>query len=440
MARVTRHVRCEPLVEIREGEWIEVGSNKAAALLGQGERIRRFLRLGTNPVTLRSASVRIDGIAGAMLARGTPIQIVPKFLQSDNRSWIEGLNTYLNYAGRDHAYLATVRTQPASLQSFIDNTAFQFCEMLETATRAGLPRSYSCHRASGQNPRGRLDITASLRNLASLRPTLEWDEVALNKDTPAVRVVRLALQLLARQCRDARVQRLVELNLSKWPVVPPIMPSRVPILSRSFAHFAPVTALAYEICLGLGHTPGTRDEGYAYVVNMVRTFERTVERALVASAQLLDDRILTVDRQDTVTYAHTLSVGAHDYYSRPDAVVYDGEHPLIVVDAKYKSIDGDEDGPLALRPVGADFYQVLTAAVAHRASLALLIYPARSRSPSGSAVINAWRVPICSTRAVILAAGAINVVGLSAGTTASQMHLQLKDFLNELVDFGGTQQ
>ena len=205
---------------------------------------------------------------------------MPKFLQFDSGSWVEGLNAYLNYAGRDATYLAASRTQTASLQSFIDNTAFQFCEMLELASRVGLPLNYSRRRATGQAPRGRLDITASLRNLASLRPTLEWDEMTLNQDTAAARVIRLALQLLVRRSRDARVQRRVELNLSTWPVVSAAMPSRVPILSRSFAYFRPVVDFAYEICLGLGRAPGTEDEGYAYVVDMVRTFERTVERAL----------------------------------------------------------------------------------------------------------------------------------------------------------------
>lgn len=437
MARVTRRVRGKPLVDVREGEWFEVGSNTAAALLRQGEQMRKSL--GTNPITIRTDSVRVDGIAGAMLARGTPIQIVPKFLQGDSGPWVKGLNTYLNYAGRNHTHLGTARIQTESLSSFVDNTAYQFCEMLEIAARAGLPRTYSNRRVTGQSPRGRLDVTASIRNLASLRPILEWDEVALNEDTPAVRVVRLALQLLARQCRDAQVQRRVELNLSMWPVVPPTMPSRIPILPRSFAHFGPVVALAYEICLGLGRAPGAEDAGYAYVVNMVKTFERTVERALAASTQLFDDRDLSVVRQDSVKFGHALIAGSDDYKSVPDAVVYESGLPLVVVDAKYKSFEDRKDGNTAIRPANDDFYQVLTAAIAHEARLALLLYPARPGLLGGTAGMNAWRISVGSTRAVTLAAGAMNVVGLSSGTTASQMHNQVKSLLEELMAISGTQ-
>lgn len=421
------------LIDVREGTWFEVDSRTASSLLRQGERLRYALRLGANPVTVRRNSARIDGIAGAILARETTIQIVPKFLQYDRGSWLEGLNAYLNYAGRGVAHLAASRTQTAPLQSFIDNTAFQFCEILEVASRVGLPLTYTSRRAVGQMPRGRLDITHSLRNLASLRPALEWHEMTLNHDTAAARVIRLALQLLARQSRDTRVQRRVERNLSTWPVVPAAISPRVPVLPRSFAYFRPVVDFAYEICLGLGRAPGTENEGYSYVVDMVRTFERTMERALVAAARLVDDRPLAVVRQDSIRYARALTSGVSDYYSRPDAVVYDGCLSRIVVDAKYKSFD---DREAATRPANADFYQLLTAAIAHRTALALLVYPA-SPGLVGGTIFGAWRIPVYSAGVVTLAAGAVNVVGLSPGTTSSQMHLEMKGLLGELTDIGG---
>ena len=427
-----------PLIDVQEGEWFEVDSNTAIALLRLGERVKHSLKLsGGNPITLGTGSARCDGIAGAVLAQNTSVQISPKFLQPGAGPWVKGFNAFLNYAGRDRAFLAPALTQTAPLASFVDNTAHQFCEMLEAAARGGLPRTYSSRRATGLSPRGRLNITASIRNIASLKPTLEWDEVTLNEDAPTVRMIRLALQLLARQCRDARVQRRVELNLGMWPVVPAIMPSRVPILSRSFAHFAPVAALAYEICLGLGHAPGTERVGYAYVVDMVRTFERTVERSLVASVQLIDNENLSVARQRSVSYANALTSGARDYYSRPDAVVYERGVPLAVVDAKYKSFEESEYGTPILRPSNSDFYQVLTAAIAYRSALALLVYPTESWLQGGAPLLDAWRIPVGSTRVVTLAAAVIDVVGLSPGTSASQMHLHMKSLLEELMTVGG---
>ena len=143
----------------------------------------------------------------------------------------------------------------------------------------------------------------------------------------------------------------------------------------------------------------------------------------------------SVVRQDSIRYAHALTARVSDYYSRPDAVVYDGGLSQIVVDAKYKSFD---DGDSTARPANTDFYQLLTAAVAHRTSLALLIYPASPRLVGGT-IFGAWRIPVYSTRVVTLAAGAVNVVGLSPGTTSSQMHLQLRGLLDELTNIGRTQ-
>ena len=64
------------LFDVREGDWFAVDSKTASSLLRQGERLRDALRLSANPVTMRADSARIDGIAGAILARETTIQIV----------------------------------------------------------------------------------------------------------------------------------------------------------------------------------------------------------------------------------------------------------------------------------------------------------------------------------------------------------------------------
>ena len=240
-----------------------------------------------------------------------------------------------------------------------------------------------------------------------------------------------------RQCRDGQVLRRVEMNLASWPAVPAEMPFRVPVVSRAFAHFAPVVSLGYEICLGLGRAPGADDVGYAYVVDMVRTFERLVERTLTASVKDIPNHTLSVVRQDCVKYANALTPRTKNYNACPDAVVYDGEFPLLVVDAKYKSFDEGEEGDLAGRPAHADFYQVLTAALAHQVALALIIYPA---STGKSGIVGSWSIQVSSTYRVTLAAGTISVVGLSPGVVPTEMHSEMKNILEKLMKTEGTQQ
>ena len=419
-----------------EGEWFDIADSTAAALRAQGERIRRLLRLPFNPVTLRRTGARIDGVAGAVLAANTLFQIAPKFLRTNDRTWVEGLNSYLNYVGRYRAGFVPAQTKRASLRNFVDSTANHFCHMLEIATRQGLPLSYSLRRCSGQSPTGKLDVTASLRNLASLKPVLEWDEAILSSDTAAARLIRLALQVLVRQCRDGNVLQRVETNLASWPTVPVVMPARKPVLSRAFAHFSPIVSLAYDICLGQGRTLGAKDAGYAYVVDMPRTFEKAVERALRDSAKLMENYRLSVVPQVSATYAIKLTSNSKDYSARPDAVVYDNSMPLMVVDAKYKTFEEGEEGISKIRPAHSDFYQVLTAAIAHRAALALIVYPTATGTPG---ITGVWRIQVSSHEEVTLAAGTIRVVGLSSGATPGETHSDMKGMLEHLLEFGETQ-
>ena len=90
-------------------------------------------------------------------------------------TWVAGLNAYLNYVGRYRTGMLPALTRTEALRNFVDNTANQFCDVLENAFRGGLPLTYSTRRAIGGSPRGQLDVTASLLNLTTLNPTLELE-------------------------------------------------------------------------------------------------------------------------------------------------------------------------------------------------------------------------------------------------------------------------
>lgn len=417
--------------QVQEGERFRIAPELAGPLLLQGERLRERLRCGANPVTIRGSWARVDGIAGAMLVGHTQLEIIPKFLRTADSTWVSGMQSYLNYAGRARSLLVPSATERSSSQQFVDATALQFCEMLEVAREAGLPLAYKSQLVSGHSPRGSLRVTPSLRHLARLNPTLEWDEVVLHEDTPTARVIRRCLQLLSRACRDPRVRVRVERNLASWPSVPAVMPDRVPSPPRSAAHFGPVAALAFEICSGLARASGQREAGYAYVVNMVRTFERAVERALATVGPQLDEPLRAV-AQDSIRYATGEAGGARDYYTRADAVLYANEAPILVVDAKYKALEESETTSTT-RPSNADVYQLFATAVAHRCELGLLLYPSTTSWGAGEQGLRRWNVSLDNHKAVTLAAASIDVVGLSLGATPARMHGQIVELINALV-------
>lgn len=418
-------------LQVREGEWFGIASELAGPLLLQGERLRERLRCSANPVTVRGSRARFDGVAGSMLVRQAQLEIVPKFLRTVDSSWIQGMQSYLNYAGRERSFLVPSVTEKSRSRGFVDATALQFCKMLEAAWDAGLPRAYQSQLASGHSPRGSLRVTPSLRNLARLRPTLELDEVVLHEDTPTARVIRCCLQLLSRACRDPRVRIRVERNLASWPTVPPIMPDRVPSPPRSWAHFGPVAALAFEICNRLGRAPGQHEAGYAYVVNMVRTFERAVERAIATVGPQLHGTLRAV-AQDSIRYATGEAGGARDYFTRADSVLYAEDTPMLVVDAKYKALE-EAETTSTTRPSNADIYQLFATVVAHRCELGLLLYPSTASWGAGEPGMKRWNVPVNEHKSVTLAAASIDVVGLSCGATPALMHGQIVELINALI-------
>lgn len=417
--------------QVREGERFRIPPELAGPLLLQGERLRERLRCGANPVTVRGSWARVDGIAGAMLVGHTQLEIVPKFLRTTDSAWVPGMQSYLNYAGRRQSLLVPSATERSPSREFVDATALQFCEMLEAAREAGLPMAYQSQLASGHSPRGSLRVTPSLRHVARLSPTLEWDEVVLDEDTPTARVIRRCLQLLSRACRDPRVRLRVERNLASWPSVPSIMPDRTPNPPRSWAHFGAVAALAFEICNGLGRAPGQREYGYAYVVNMIRTFERAVERAVATVAAQLDGTLRAV-AQDSTLYATGQVGGARDYYTRADSVLYAGQSPVLVLDAKYKALE-EAEATSTTRPSNADVYQLFATAVAHRCELGLLLYPSTASWGAGERGMRRWNVQLDKDKSVTLAAASIDVVGLSFGATPARMHGQILELINALV-------
>ena len=83
-----------------------------------------------------------------------------------------------------------------------------------------------------------------------------------------------------------------------------------------------------------------------------------------------------------------------------------------------------------MRPAHADFYQVLTAALAHQVALALIIYPA---STGKSRIVGSWCIQVTPTYRVTLMAGTISVVGLSPGVLPNEMHSEMTQILEELI-------
>lgn len=101
-----------------------------------------------------------------------------------------------------------------------------------------------------------------------------------------------------------------------------------------------------------------------YVISTERAFERIVEKYCSKAANSLG---YSHKAQGKCLLANSVSYGGHDFYVKPDDLVFTDKNKLIV-DAKYKLFDKG-------KPKREDFYQMVCSCIALEASEAVLIYP-----------------------------------------------------------------
>ena len=144
-------------------------------------------------------------------------------------------------------------------------------------------------------------------------------------------------------------------------------------------------------------------EGAGLVVGMERLYEAFVEKSLSSAIATLSSRSLTVKAQDSKVFAVPEGSTGRPYYTRPDNVIYEGNTPVLLVDAKYKTFVDADAVTAKSRPTNADLYQMASSLVAHGCTKGLLVYPmAAWESPS---VIRWWSVALPGAAPLKIGAG-----------------------------------
>jgi hypothetical protein len=171
--------------------------------------------------------------------------------------------------------------------------------------------------------------------------------------------------------------------------------------------------------------------GYGFVLAMEHLFERFLE---VTLGRALRDWLpqLELKTQDSRPFAYPVD-GGRKYFTRPDDVIYSGDEPIVVVDAKYKRLASK--GELALRkPRNADVYQILAAMTAHGCRRGVLIFPKVSASADlGDDQLRWWRVPTFGEE-VQVAAIAIDLMELRSRSDIRRLDRRLADLVCEVGD------
>ncbi len=382
----------EPLTR-REWETFPVGGDgltetEAKRLHALAERAARRLKLPETAVLTRTADrgLKAGQVVGVLAVPGRTVEILPKIDGEDDGAVRAALVRMLAVAldlRIAEGDLAALETQRNDLLELLVRL---FAERLLAAVRRGLPRRYVAREEDLRLLRGKLDVTRQITRLA-IRPdrlACRFDD--LSEDTPLNRVLKAAVERLARLARTAANARLLaELAARFESVGDSPDPLREPVrLDRTNAAFHDLHRLALLFLKGeWQNTASGRAAGFALLFPMNDLFEKFVGRCLQRALAPAPVRLQARGR-------HALSdADGHSLFAlRPDAVIEEAAG-VVVLDTKWKRLDPGEGKTLGVAQ--PDVYQMLAYAEAWDARRLVLVYPWH-RGMNERGIVREWRV------------------------------------------------
>ena len=276
----------------------------------------------------------------------------------------------LRYGHRVDPLIEDGQTKLGAGETFLDSLAALYCAELDPLLRRGLDRDYERAEENRDRQRGRLDLGRQLQREGPVPTGFECTFQRLTEDTLLNRAVLYAAMILRRNVRSPSIGaelRQKEQQLRRHVTPTTVRPTDLDriTLTRLNRRYETILELAGLVIRGVYAGDGDPRPTASFVMNMNRTFEGVVERALEAAFSGLDG-------WRVAEQAELRSLTAEgNFLLRPDAVVYDADDEIrLVCDAKWKPLHGT--------PRREDLYQ-LVAYQAATGAPALLCYPQLGR-------------------------------------------------------------
>ena len=272
----------------------------------------------------------------------------------------------LRYGHRVEPLIEDEPTDLGAGETFLDALAALYCAELGSLLDRGLDRGYEWVEENRDRQRGRLDLRRQLQREGPIPTGFECTFERLTGDTLLNQAVLYAATILRRNVRSPSIGadlRRKEQQLRRHVTPTTVRPSDLEriTLTRLNRRYQAILELAGLVIRGV--YVGNRDSRptASFVLNMNRTFEGVVERALEAAVADREGwRVATQNDLWTLT-------ADGDFLLRPDAVVHDQDGEIrLVCDAKWKPLHGT--------PRRDDLYQLVAYQAATDAP-SLLCYP-----------------------------------------------------------------
>ena len=446
-------------VENQWRSWSEVagltGPKAAAAqvaLLNSGSTIKRRLGLRADPFRFRGSANGVEfqavGIAGSLSLREVSLEIVPKFVMGPEQFavWNTSALFFLEALAGKHVISLMAQNQRWKSHSVVDLVAQAFADSSERALRDQPIHIYRQNEVSAAVLRGRLNVRRQARNMLQAPHLLECDVDELDVENPFNDVLKWAATVLQSLAQNPGLKaRLAEIARAIPGEAERSVAQRHHRLTPppQYQAWADALELARMVASGMAlSSNGGQTGGYSLLFNMERAFERFVEVALGRVVQEFGSGHLSSDRQRSTAYARPVSTQGKTLYCRPDNVLMRQGIPTMVVDAKYKLLDGDVASSDAEKgaPISQDVYELVAGMFANGCRTGLLVYPASTLSGSQPPKVRTWCLNIFGTT-VRVGALPVDLLSLrSRAELAAQVRSvgeEMMNFLTEHASMGG---
>lgn len=326
--------------------------------------------------------LRVSGIAGILKIGSFTFQITPKFVgRVESDHWQNSILRIIQRVQSKHFTRFRVHGLNQERLSIIDHIALAYIDALSNGLRGDPVQVYKTHDHSGEYMRGRLDLGIQIRTLFS-KPHILYSEISiLDSNNECNQLLHWGVQQLKKLVLNNNIYNQLSKLQSQLPIInlraaiPAKLPPFIPPQYKPWQEAVDI-AVSLAKGTGAGQSKG-KTEGYGYLLNMERLFEGFIEHSLIKTKPFWENKgftNITFHPQHSKLFATTLNEDQSNYFSIPDNLICNNNKPLILVDAKYKSLVDSEDNKKK-RPLISDVYQLFSALVAHDCKVGLLIYP-----------------------------------------------------------------
>lgn len=331
---------------------------------GESEVLARPTLKGNQP------ALRLRQWVGVIrVPSGATLEILPKtnerteYIDQDEaiRQSRDLLVRMLAEAGESYRSALPADLDPSRMPLF--EVIFRYAlEVLKTAIRRGIPHRYVNVQEERTGLRGRLDMPRQVRQPPYRAHLLHVNYDEFLPDRPETRLVKLALERIARHTRRSDNRRIARELMSTLDGVPPSRQVKRDFqdwkLERGYAHFSPAKDICKLVLEELNPLiAGKKSRATAVLFDMNAVFEEYVAALIrrqnpgwTVKTQLRGQSLGHVLKEDG-------SQGKAAFPMRPDLILEHQNWPCIVADTKWKRLAPEKTPTLGVS--NADAYQMV---------------------------------------------------------------------------------